>query len=285
MRSATPATAPPALPDLRIVPVAALLLHERHDTQRSEPLAERLHAEQVLRNPPVVAAIGDGDERFVVLDGANRVTAFRRMALPHIAVQVVDYHGADVALDCWHHLVVGGEPWTFGAALEAVPGLATEPADAVRARALLARREALAFVARPADGIHVIRGEGTLHERVACLNAMVDAIRAAAQVFRVASDDLDALLPQHEGVAALVVFARHEPSEIVELARIGAPLPAGITRHLIARRALRINLPLAPLAEPGSLAAKNAWLDEWIRAKVAQRQLRFYAESTFVFDE
>lgn len=275
-----------ALPDLRIVPVADLLLHERHDAQRCEPLAERLAAEQVLRNPPIVAAIGDGDERFVVLDGANRVTAFERLGLPHIAVQVVEYgSGDDVALGCWHHLVAGLPAREFALALARLPGLVVEPADLAHARAQLARREALASIAYPGGGLCTVRSEGTLHERVARLNDMVDLYRAAAQVFRVDSDQLDALLPHHDDVTALVVFTRHEPAELVELARIGAALPAGITRHVISRRALRIELPLDALRDAGRLADKNAWLGAWIKRKLALRQVRYYQESTIVFDE
>lgn len=281
-------TSPPglaALPDLRIVPVAALLLHERHDAQRSEPLAQRLRTEQVLRNPPIVAAIGDGDGRFVVLDGANRVTAFERMGLPHVVVQVVDYAATALVLDCWHHLVCGHTREDFIARLAVLPSLIVEPAGVVHARAQLARREAIASVEVAGQGLFTVRAEGSLHQRVASLNDMVDLYRAGGQVFRVASDDLEPLLAQHDNATALVVFARHDPSEIVEFARIGAALPAGITRHVIPGRALRIEMPLSLLTEPSDLADKNAALAEWVRARVAQRQVRFYQESTFAFDE
>ena len=285
MASASSPPGSPALPDLRIVAVADLLLHERHDSQRCAPLAERLAAEQVLRNPPIVAAIGDGDTRFVVLDGANRVTAFEHLRLPHIVAQVVDYASDDVTLDCWHHLVAGIAPRDFAAALARLPGLEVEPADLAHARAQLARRAVLAFIAYPGGGLCTVRSVGTLHERVARLNDMVDLYRGAAQVFRVSTDRLDALLPQHECVGALVVFTRHEPAEVIELARIGAPLPAGITRHVIVRRALRIDMPIEALRDPAPLDDKNLWLAEWIRRKLAHRQVRFYQESTVVFDE
>lgn len=275
------------MPDLRIVAVEDLLLHERHDNQRSEPLVQRLEDEQVLRNPPIVAAISDGDTRCVVLDGANRVTAFEHLGLPHIAVQVVDYGSGsgDVALDCWHHLVEGIATRDFAAALARLPGVIVEPAEAAHARAQLARREAIAAIDYPDGGHCAVRAEGTLHERVARLNDLVDLYREAGQLFRVSAGRIEALLPQHPAATALVIFTRHDPAEIVELARVGAALPAGITRHVIARRALRIDLPLSMLREPATLAEKNAWLADWIRAKLAQRQVRYYQESTFVFDE
>lgn len=276
--------APPALPELRIVAVADLLLHERHDVQRCEPLVQRLAGEQMLRNPPIAAAIGNGDSRYVVLDGANRVTACERLGLPHVAVQVVDY-GGEVVLDCWHHLVAGIATRDFAAALARLPGISVEPADPAHARALLARREAIAAIAYPGGAHCAVRGEGSLHERVARLNDMVELYRGAAQVHRVNTDRIDALIARHDAVTALVMFTRHDPAEIVELARVGAALPAGITRHVVACRALRIDLPLALLREPGSLEDKNAWLADWARRKIASRQVRYYQESTFVYDE
>ena len=83
----------------------------------------------------------------------------------------------------------------------------------------------------------------------------------------------------------LVVFPHYAPAEIVDLARVGAYLPAGNSRHLIPRRALRINLPLTMLASGASLDEKNRWLGGWMKEKVAAKAARFYQESTFLFDE
>ncbi len=272
------------MPDLRVVPVADLLLHEQHDAQRSEPLTRRLQTDGVLKNPPIVAAI-NGDQRFVVLDGANRVTAFERMGLPHIAVQVVDYGDAGLVLDSWHHLVCGIERAVFAERLDRVPGLIVAPSGLVHARAQLARREALAFIVYPGPELCTLSADGSLHERVARLNDTVGAYRSDGRVFRVNTDHLDGLLKHYVDVTALVVFARHVPAEIVDLARIGALLPAGITRHVIPGRALRVNVPIALLLESKSLADKNAALDDWIKRKVVCKQVRYYEESTFVYDE
>ena len=43
------------MPDLRVLLVADLLLHEQHDAQRSDPLAQRIVSDGVLKNPPPVA--------------------------------------------------------------------------------------------------------------------------------------------------------------------------------------------------------------------------------------
>ena len=91
---------------------------------------------------------------------------------------------------------------------------------------------------------------------------------------------------EHPEVTALVVFPHFEPAEVMELATSGERLPAGITRHLIRWRALRLNIPLDRLADTKpSLEEKNRWLSEWLQDKWTQRQVRFYEEPTVLFDE
>jgi hypothetical protein len=274
----------PGMPDLRVVRVAELLLHEQHDAQRSEPLLQRLQSEGVLKNPPIVAPI-QGEGCYVVLDGANRVTAVQALGIDYVAVQVVDYEDADLVLDTWHHLVTGIAVEPMKHTLAAVPGVRIEHADAAHARAQLARREILAFVEFLDGELWTLHALGDLHQRTRRLNEIVDLYKERGRIFRASVDDLRSLLPLHDDAAALVVFPRFVPAEIIDLARVGARLPAGITRHLIPRRALRINLPLEVLGGAASLAQKNAWLTDWLRQQLASKSVRYYHESTFVFDE
>ncbi len=272
------------MPDLRVVPVADLMLHEQHDAQRSEPLLRRLQVDGVLKNPPIVARI-TGERRFVVLDGANRVTATRSIGMAHIVVQVVDYQDPALILDTWHHLVSGLSSEQFDHTLRTLKGVQFEPTERVHAQAQLDRREVLAVVQYPQDQTWTVHAFGDLHERTQRLNDIVDLYKQHGRIFRANSHHLPALLPYYDDVAALVVFPRFTPAEIVDLARVGACLPAGITRHLIPRRALRINLPLEVLASDESLEQKNAWLVQWIKQKVTSKAARYYEESTFLFDE
>lgn len=274
----------PEMPDLRVVAVAELLLHEQHDAQRSEPLVQRLRADGVLKNPPIVARIGN-EQRYVVLDGANRVTAARALGLAHLAVQVVDYEDPELILDTWHHLVNGLSCAHFKRLIEAVPDVTLERSDLMQARAQLARREILAIVQYPQDEVCTLHAVGDLHKRIGRLNEIVDRYKMAGRIFRANTDHLPSLLSLYDHITALVVFPRFAPAEIIDLARVGACLPAGITRHLIPRRALRINLPLAVLGNSGTLAEKNSWLADWMKQKVASKTARYYQESTFLFDE
>lgn len=272
------------IPNLRFVATSDLVLHEQHDVSRTAPLVERIKRDGFLKNPPVVAPI-NGDARFVVLDGANRTTSLSEMGIPHIIVQIVDYEDPELVLDTWHHLVAEVDQVQFAAEIQRIPGITFEKADLLHARAALARRTAMAYLVRPDGEVFIARGEQDLHIRARLLNDLVDVYRFRGRIYRVNTDQLEQLKPYYEDVTALIVFPRYSPAEIMELARNGARLPAGITRHVIPRRALRLNIPLTLMAENRPLEEKNEWLQLWLKRKFAVKEIRFYQESTWLFDE
>jgi hypothetical protein len=47
-----------------------------------------------------------------------------------------------------------------------------------------------------------------------------------------------------------------------------------------------VNVPLSILMDPErTTEQKNEWLRGWTKQKLGQREIRFYQESTFLFDE
>jgi hypothetical protein len=277
------------LPDLRFVPTEAIYPHELHDLQRTQPLVERLRTSGTLRNPPIVTQIGDGmrvEPRFVVLDGANRSTAARAAGWPHLLVQVVRYESPDVELHTWYHALTEDARELLERGVGKLPGLSISLHDHVHARALLARREALACVVIDEDSAIVVHGGRNLHERNELLNALVHLYQDRLPYTRVTSDSLSAARREHPEVQALVVFPRFDPAEVIDLAGAGEYLPAGITRHLIRWRALRVNVPIAMCVDPiKSLEEKNAWIRGWTAERLTQREVRFYEEPTVLYDE
>lgn len=277
----------PETPDLQILALAKLIEHEYNDIQRTEPLAKRLQAEGLLKNPPIVTSMGD-DDRYVVLDGANRTTALNLLKYPHCLCQVVKYEPPTVTLSTWHHLITGIELDAFVDELDSIDGLDFKSIDLLHARAGLARRDLLAYVIR-ADGkvfsAALTKGNGTIHEKNAVLNAMVDTYKEKGGLFRASTDNLDDARQLYTNLTGLVVFPNYEPAEVMALARDEELLPTGLTRHLIQGRALRINYPLADLQSGDSLETKNARLGSWLKQKLATKEVRYYAEATYLFDE
>jgi hypothetical protein len=269
---------------LLIVPPGALVLHEDVDIRRVEPLVERLRVDGILKNPPVAVAVessgrGEG-RRYVILDGANRTTALWRLEAPHHVVQVVDYH--EVELDTWGHLVTGIPQERFTRLLAKVR-LNLDLTTRQDARERLTRHEIAASVAKPNGEVFTLTG-GTSETQV--LHQLTSVYNGQSTIHRVTTDNLAELLPYHDDVTALIRFPRYTPDEILHLASNGHKLPTGITRHVIPGRALRVNLPLSVLMdERQTTECKNEWLHSWMAHKLARREIRYYQESTFLFDE
>ena len=277
-----------SLPDLRFVPVEAVVPHEMEDLRRARALARRLREEGVLLNPPIVTPVErPGEEvRYVLLDGANRYSAVRAAKFPHILVQAVRYDDRRLHLSSWHHALEQEPAEDLARELGAIQGLTLRPRGLEEARAALAEREALAFIVGPGEEATTLHGGHDLAERTAILTAMVEIYRGRFPIHRVSTDSFPSARARLPEASLLVVFPNFEKAEILDGALTGARFPAGITRHLIPGRALRLHMPLDRLADAAeSLEVKNLWLQEWVARRVATHHVRFYEESTILFDE
>ncbi|MEA3335811.1 MAG: hypothetical protein U9R25_07855 [Chloroflexota bacterium] len=272
------------LPNLSILPVNRLRLHESCDERRVDALAKRLLEEKRLKNPPVVTPLPDSND-FMVLDGANRVSTFARLKIPHIVVQVVSYDDPGIELNTWYHVVAGMPQRTFSAALDAVPNLQLETCTIEGARQTVALGDAIAYIIC-ADAVYLVRNhDPETGSEIRLLNDLVGAYKGKANIYRASNDDFQKQAPTYPDINALVVFPAYRPADLIGLVRRGEVVPSGITRHIIPERALRINVPLSILEAEGNLEEKQAWMQQWWRDQLDRNAIRFYAESTFLFDE
>lgn len=281
----TPQVRPPVL---RIVELDRVLPHEEHDVQRSEPLMRRIEASGIWLHPPLVTPLPDVDHMYVVLDGANRCHSLKHLGYPYILVQVVDYESGQVSLDTWNH-VISDLPFSdLLPSIQQLPHVKVHESDILTARATLARREALAYLVDMASRTAYIltTSDLSLKARNRHLIELVDCYRQSGKLDRLNSHDPTLARQQFPTATALIVFPNYEPAEILVAARDQILLPPGISRHIIQGRAMRLNYPLDALRDTQtSLAEKNARLDQWVIEKISQRAVRFYAESTYLFDE
>jgi hypothetical protein len=264
------------VPDLRIVAIDSLRPHEEHDSQRSQPLVEDLRKAQYLVNPPVIAPIG-GDE-YVILDGANRCFAFQNLDYPHILAQVVSYDSGYVTLDVWHHIV---SKWNVESFLDQVGQL-----DDVNLVSGI-HEAAIAHILLPDDRVFAVHAPvADLYQRNAILRQVVGIYQRQAVLDRTAINKPHEVLPLYPDAIALVVFPVYHPKDIIAAAKYNAYLPPGISRHVVQGRAIRVNFPVEVLRDDtASLEDKNETLSVWLQRKFAKRQVRYYAEATYQFDE
>jgi len=276
-----------SLPVLKIVPLESIIIHEHHDKRRSEKLAIKIRDDGVLKDPPIVAKL-EGEAKYVHLDGANRIDTLRLLGCRDILVQIVDYYDEEsVRLDSWCHLTQM-DKGLFLSQLRGIEGLEIERIDCEAARELLGEKRALCCIFFNDKEAYAIKGGDGLKSRVLLLNRVVDIYKENITRDIVErgelADQIDGLFRKHshEGCNVLVVFPRFTPKEVVELAASGVKIPAGITRHIITNRALRVNFPLMILSSKAiSLEEKNALLEDHLRGKSP----RLYKESTIMYDE
>jgi hypothetical protein len=236
--------------------------------------------------PPVVAPLDNGHSQYVVLDGSHRVSAFTLMEFPHLLAQVVEYESESVRLEAWNHLVVSLSTQALLTRLEGLPSVRLHEVPLAEARQRLAQHELLCYLVLPDGGVMAALGD-TSHLDIwaATLRQVVELYMPQGRIFRTQQDELQGLEDFSSSGAALVIFPHFRPAQVMDLARGEARLPAGITRHLISPRALRVNYPLEELSAAFSLEEKNLRLQEWLHQKTVGQAVRFYAEATVLYDE
>ncbi len=272
------------LPDLRILPAQKMVTHEDCDPRRVDRLSQRLRAEGILKNPPIVAPIPDSDA-YVVLDGANRALAFVKLGIPHIAAQLVSYQGSGVELDTWYHVVSGMDIADFESALTEVTGLHLQGCSLDEARRALDIHQAAAYIIS-AQGVRMVSNtSNSFKHDTRLLNGLVSAYKGKANIYRASNDIWEKQEPYYPDITALVIFPRLTPADIIQAAQTGEKIPTGITRHIIPHRALNINIPMEVLEADWSQERKDKWLHEWLMERMTANAIRFYSESTFSFNE
>ncbi len=280
----TPPRVASVSPVVRMFDASLLVLHEDADRARVQRLVEAFRRDGVLRNPPIVSAIPAGtDGRLVVLDGANRVTALREIGSPHIAAHVVDYDAPEISVSTWTHYVVG-EGASLRERIEAYPGIGVAPADGLdEAMRRLRRGEGLAALL-DARGALVVEPDLDVLAHARGLRDLIGLYGQTNRWYRAAGGDLGELSAEY-GRGTLVVFRPFGKDDILRLVTRGERLPAGITRHVIPGRVLRLNIPLAWLQGAEPVSAKQTRLDAFVEERWRAHGVRYYAESTYLFDE
>jgi hypothetical protein len=276
-------------PELRLVPTSRVRFHEHAERRRTERLMERIREDAQLRNPPIVAEMEDGN--YLLLDGANRLSAFLALGYSHIPVQVVDYGDKSVQLKGWHHLLLDGGTLRLREVYAALPGVVVKAVAQAQLAHLLELRQVYAvLVENESSWWGLFPGQSAaeieVHHRIRVLESVVGAYEGQSRLERVKLADYEQLPQVIQSVrhqACLFPVLRKE--ELLHLAAEGTLIPTGLTRHIIPGRALGINLDLAFLSPPSSEADKLAHFQRFVDRLSMEGRIRFYEESVFIMNE
>ncbi len=271
------------LPDLRIVPLSRLRFHEAPDEERLLNLVNRLGAEGILKNPPIVADPGDGDN-FLILDGANRVTALSKLHFEHIPAQVVKIDDENLTVNCWHHAVERFDRPYFENHLRKIAALTIHESD-VALEEIPKSPYFLCSLTFADKNSLLLESGGGLLQKVEILNQITDCYLHTSYYDRVSYLNLEHLAHNYPEFRTLLQFRTFGAGELMQIVNSGKKLPAGITRVVLPKRALGLNISLELLKSSLTLEEKNHWLQETMQKMVLHKSIRFYQEPTFVFDE
>jgi hypothetical protein len=275
------------VPDLRLVRTEQVRFHEHPEPRRTLRLLERLRSEAALQNPPTVAALGR--DEWVLLDGANRVSAFRQLGWSHVPVQVIEYGSPAVQLKGWHHLLLEGRALDLRAAYDRLPGVRVERVAEGELTAHLELRQVYAALV---DSDHTVWGLFPSEDLVrlapwmGTLDRVVAAYEGKSRLERIKIADYEKLPDVFRTVDhQLVLFPTMSKTELLGLVRDGIRIPTGLTRHLIPGRALGLHLPLSFLTELPDEASKVAHFRAFVDGLEMAGRIRYYEESVFIMNE
>jgi len=270
-------------PLLRIVPIEQIRFHEAPETDRAARLVERLAEDRHLLNPPIVTPLQQA-QGFLLIDGANRISAMRLLGYHCLPVQIIDYDDPALRLGSWHHAVMR-LPWPAWIEQLRAHGLAVESISPEEMEGVLATREACAALCSVDRTCAFIPASNNLRADVHAITSLIDTYKKSHSFERVDQTNLADLRRFYPDLAALVLFPAFEKSEIMQLVADHLKLPTGLTRHSIPGRVLRVNIQLDVLRSDLSLEDKNEWLEAFVRIRVQERHVRFYPEPVFIFDD
>lgn len=265
---------------LRVVPMDKVLPHESIDPHRVARLAARLAEEGRLVNPPVVTQV---DDKYMVLDGATRTAALKKLNYPHAIVQVINSEDG-LGLRTWYHVVRQLEPGRLRQIIEDLPSINLVETELDLADDALFEYGALCYVLTVDQRAFLVQAETGVN-RLEALNHVTEAYIAAGRVERTLDKDLINLQYEYPDMAGLIVFPEYTVSQVMQVTLSGRYFPAGITRFIIPGRILRLNAELAELKSDKPLREKNRWLNDMLLAKQNRGKIRYYAEPVYLMDE
>lgn len=269
---------------LKIVPIKDILVHEQFDDSRVFPLVASLKEDKQLSNPIIVASLDN--QKYLQLDGMNRLSAFKKLGLDSILVQIVDYNNQEtVELSSWLH-IFKGDINHFIANIESNGNEVSKAKfEQVGHRYIKEEGRARICTVISMEGfVYLVYSKGELMGKVKSLNKITefykDKIQRDVLPIKPNRIDIDLLFQEHEPSNIIVIFPTFTRHQIVDVAKRKELFPAGMTRHIIQRRCLNVNVPLTLFTKERSIKKQNVDLEKLL----FQKKFRLYEESTVYFE-
>ncbi len=268
--------------ELKLIRASDIRLHEECEDNRSNKLIARFKDEKVLYNPLIVAK---NEDKYILIDGANRYEALNKLGCKSILAQLVDYKSSDVILKSWYHFVSNMSMNVLMNYANKNNIRYTQWQSVGKPKGMhLSNYQILVF--STSNQAICVNLSYSLEEM---LRSLSDLNRYYENEFSYARIDSDTditdvkILSPDEGL--LFVFPEFSKEDIVTISGLSQKLPAGISRHLIPNRVLHIKILIDALISDENLEKKNQELEKYVQYKIDSKKVRLYREPILVFDE
>jgi len=266
--------------NLAVVPLDKVFPHELIDPRRVENLIKKLNASDLFTNPPIVVPSKD---YYVVLDGATRVSSFKKLGYPHIIVQILKDRN-NYRLDTWFHAIRKIDTEILLNLLNELPEITMVKSDFKTVQAEMVEHGGLCYLQTVDKTIYHIQPKAGVNHLDA-LNKLTNTYIQASHVTRTLHADIDNLLNEFPDLTGIAIFPVFTLDQVLQIADGGNVMPAGITRFIVPGRVMRLNADFDYLKSDRDIDEKNKWLYDLVMEKLSNDQARYYAEPIYLLDE
>jgi hypothetical protein len=222
----------------------------------------------------------------MVLDGANRVFAFKEMGFPHILAQTIPADSRALILSSWNHVIWDMATSTLLNSLKSISNISLIEKEGNDVTNEMLGNSVIASINTPDDRDLLITAKtNNKKECISMMIAVINTYKPTARFDRIPLGTIDAIQGLYEDITAIISYPQFQIEEVFEFCKARILFPSGITRFRITPRALKINYPLDELASEKTLEEKRNNLKAWLQERLSQKGVRFYAEPTLIFDE
>lgn len=278
---------------LEVLPIENIFVHEEFDPRRSADLIAKLKKGKIFTDPIIVAPFDT--DKYIELDGMNRLNCFKKLGIKTILCQIVDYTNQEqVILSSWIHLFKAKREDFFNH-IKKDKNLIIKKADIEELGPHYIKEDGFARLITIIDkkeGAYIVFTGGNFIDKINRMKYIVsyykENINRAILPFPLTSRNIklffcehpDLNFYEHPNANLMIVFPNFTPHQIIKLVEKNVLLPAGITRHLIKYRCLNIDLPLDFFDNKKTLEQLNKEFDQFILKK----NIRIYEEATVHFE-
>ncbi len=256
--------------------------HETPSPSRVQMLTADLQREKIQKNPVIVFSISE--KQYILLDGTNRFYACKNLGWKWIAVQKADLSSRSIRLSNWGYY---GNSLPLEALRERVLSLGMKEHAPTGAPGI-PRPDYFLFGWHSAEGHRYFYlepaggfAENLVERKAEGCRKIMESFLLQFSLHRFAPE----APPPQVSDTVFFLLPTFNKKDIIHLAQSGVKLPSGVTRFLIAGRALGLEVPAEWLTGEIGLSEAQEKLKAHIQERVSLGRMRFYSESVFVFNE